>query len=165
MDKAERDCLMTPFAQIGNKLHLLLHTGQLLMENGADSDRTVRDMMRAAAYMGIPKDQIHQHVMYTTLMLNVNDDEHTYTEFRKCHKHGVNMTTLTAISKLTWRALEKDYTLAEYERQLQHIEQAGPVYAPWQMALGAGVACGGFCMLFGGSWLDFLMAAAGSISS
>ena len=49
MDKAERDCLMTPFAQIGNKLHLLLHTGQLLMENGADSDRTVRDMMRAAA--------------------------------------------------------------------------------------------------------------------
>ena len=159
MDKAERDCLMTPFAQIGNKLHLLLHTGQLLMENGADSDRTVRDMMRAAAYMGIPKDQIHQHVMYTTLMLNVNDDEHTYTEFRKCHKHGVNMTTLTAISKLTWRALEKDYTLAEYERQLQHIEQAGPVYAPWQMALGAGVACGGFCMLFGGSWLDFLMTA------
>ncbi|MBQ1867679.1 MAG: hypothetical protein II148_05260, partial [Selenomonas sp.] len=63
-----------PFAEIGPKMHLLLHTGQLLMENGADSDRTLRDMMRAASFMGIPKDRIHQHVMYTTLMLNVNDD-------------------------------------------------------------------------------------------
>ena len=159
MEQEERACLMTPFAHIGHKLNLLLRTGQLLMENGADSDRVVRDMMRAAAYMGIPAQQIHQHVMYTTLMLNVNDDEHTYTEFRKCHKHGINMTTLTAISKLTWRALEKDYTLTEYERQLQHISQAGAVYATWQMALGAGLACGGFCMLFGGSWLDFLMTA------
>ena len=165
MDQTDRAELSNPFAHIGHKLHLLLQTGQLLMENGADSDRTVRDMMRAAAFMGIPKDQIHQHVMYTTLMLNVNDDEHTYTEFRKCHKHGVNMTILTAISKLTWRALEKDYTLAEYERQLQHISQMARAYTPLQTAIGAGVACGGFCMLFGGSWLDFLMAAAGSISS
>ena len=159
MDQTDRAELSNPFAHIGHKLHLLLQTGQLLMENGADSDRTVRDMMRAAAFMGIPKDQIHQHVMYTTLMLNVNDDEHTYTEFRKCHKHGVNMTILTAISKLTWRALEKDYTLAEYERQLQHISQMARAYTPLQTAIGAGVACGGFCMLFGGSWLDFLMTA------
>ena len=110
-NKKNNAVLQEPFSEIGPKLHLLLHTGQLLMENGADSDRTVRDMMRAAAFMGIPKDRIHQHVMYTTLMLNVNDDTHTYTEFRKCTKHGVNMTTLSAVSKLTWRAMARKYTL------------------------------------------------------
>ena len=98
METKDEKVLKEPFAEIGTKMHLLLHTGQMLMENGADSDRTVRDMMRTAAYMGIPKDRIHQHVMYTTLMLNVNDEQHSYTEFRKCTTHGINMTTLTAIS-------------------------------------------------------------------
>lgn len=148
-----------PFAEIGPKMHLLLHTGQLLMENGADSDRTLRDMMRAASFMGIPKDRIHQHVMYTTLMLNVNDDRHSYTEFRKCTKHGINMTTLSAVSKLTWRAMAKNYSLQDFERQLENIRKLPRNYPVWLTALGAGAACGGFCKLFGGSWLDFLLTA------
>lgn len=160
MEHAEKDvCLDKPFDKIGRKMHLLLTTGQLLMENGADSSRTVRDMMRTAAYMGIPREQIHQHVMYTTLMLNVNDDEHSYTEFRKCHKHGVNMATLSAVSKLSWRAMQKQYSLDNFERQLSHIAAAPRSYSTLTTAIGAGVACGGFCKLFGGDWLDFLMTA------
>ena len=153
------EILTEPFAEIGPKMHLLLHTGQLLMENGADSDRTVRDMMRAAAFMGIPKDRIHQHVMYTTLMLNVNDTRHSYTEFRKCTKHGVNMTTLSAVSKLTSRALAKEYSLEDFNRQLDHIRSIPRNYPVWLTALGAGAACGGFCKLFGGSWQDFFLTA------
>ena len=153
------EILTEPFAEIGPKMHLLLHTGQLLMENGADSDRTVRDMMRAAAFMGISKDRIHQHVMYTTLMLNVNDTRHSYTEFRKCTKHGVNMTTLSAVSKLTWRALAKEYSLEDFNRQLDHIRSIPRNYPVWLTALGAGAACGGFCKLFGGSWQDFFLTA------
>ena len=159
-NKKSNAVLQEPFSEIGPKLHLLLHTGQLLMENGADSDRTVRDMMRAAAFMGIPKDRIHQHVMYTTLMLNVNDDTHTYTEFRKCTKHGVNMTTLSAVSKLTWRAMARKYTLAEFSRQLEHIRDLPRNYPGWMTAMGAGAACGGFCKLFGGTWGDFWLTAA-----
>ena len=165
METKDEKVLKEPFAEIGRKMHLLLHTGQLLMENGADSDRTVRDMMRTAAYMGIPKDRIHQHVMYTTLMLNVNDEQHSYTEFRKCTKHGINMTTLTAISKLTWRALEKNYSLHEFERHLLRIKNRPRNYPVWLTALGAGAACGGFCKLFGGSWLDFLLSAPSSAST
>lgn len=148
-----------PFAEIGPKMHLLLSTGQLLMESGADTDRTVRDMLRAAVFMGIPKERIHQHVMYTTLMLNINDGKHSYTEFRKCVTHGVNMTTLSAVSKLTWRALAQNYSLQEYERQLDHIRSLARHYPVWLTAFGAGAACGGFCKLFGGSWLDFLLTA------
>ena len=151
METKDEKVLKEPFAEIGTKMHLLLHTGQMLMENGADSDRTVRDMMRTAAYMGIPKDRIHQHVMYTTLMLNVNDEQHSYTEFRKCTTHGINMTTLTAISKLTWRALEKNYSLHEFERHLLRIKNKPRNYPVWLTAFGAGAACGGFCKLFGGS--------------
>lgn len=157
--KDSSEVLVEPFAEIAPKMHLLLSTGQLLMENGADTDRTIRDMMRAAAFMGIPKERIHQHIMYTTLMLNINDGKRSYTEFRKCMTHGVNMTTLSAISKLTWRAMAKNYSLQEYGRQLENISSLARNYPVWLMALGAGAACGGFCKLFGGSWPDFLLTA------
>ena len=153
------DCLQEPFSRIGYKLHLLLQVGKALMESGADTDRTVRDMKRAAAYMGIPPERIHQHTMYTTLMLNVNDDEHSYTEFCKCKNHGVNMTTLSAVSKLTWKALARNYTLESFERHIMRIKGIPKEYAVWQTALGAGAACGGFCVLFGGSLLDFFITA------
>ena len=153
------DCLQEPFSRIGYKLHLLLQVGKALMESGADTDRTVRDMKRAAAYMGIPPERIHQHTMYTTLMLNVNDDEHSYTEFCKCKKHGVNMTTLSAVSKLTWKALARNYTLESFERHIMRIKGIPKAYTVWQTALGAGAACGGFCVLFGGSLLDFFITA------
>ena len=153
------DCLQEPFSRIGYKMHLLLQVGKALMESGADTDRTVRDMKRAAAYMGIPPERIHQHTMYTTLMLNVNDDEHSYTEFCKCKNHGVNMTTLSAVSKLTWKALARNYTLESFERHIMRIKGIPKEYAVWQTALGAGAACGGFCVLFGGSLLDFFITA------
>lgn len=148
-----------PFEQIDQKMHLILRTGQLLMESGADTDRTVRDMKRVAAFMGIPPEQMHLHVMYTTLLLNINDSQHTYTEFCKCRKHGINMTALSAISKLTWHAIFRDYSLDQFGRQLERIAQIPRNYSTLVTAIGAGVACGGFCKLFGGSWLDFFLTA------
>lgn len=151
--------LNEPYLEIQPKMNLLLQTGQLLMENGADSDRTVRDMTRTAAFMGISQEQLHQHITYTTLMLNVNDRQHSYTEFRKCKKHVVNLTTLSAISKLTWRAIAKGYSLDDFRRQLDNIRTLPRNYPLWLTTLGAGAACGGFCKLFGGSWLDFALTA------
>ena len=162
-DQNDGSALIKPFAQIQAKLRLLLLTGQLLMENGADTDRTSRDMMRTSAYMGIPKDEIHLHVMYTTLMLNINDETHSYTEFRKCTRHVVNMTTLSAVSKLSWRALRENYTLDSFAQALEGIAVCARAYSFPIMALGAGAACGGFCKLFGGSWLDFFLTAVCAI--
>ncbi len=151
--------LNDPYSHIGYKLHLLLHTGQLLMESGADSDRTVRDMMRVAAYMGIPEHQIHQHITCTTLMLNVNDDNHSYTEFRKCNHHSVDMTILSAISKLSWRAMRENYSLKKYESELLRIKNRQRHYSPLLTAFGAAFACGGFCKLFGCDWIAFFCTA------
>ncbi len=159
IQRRKEEVLTDPYAKIDKKLHLLLRTGQLLMESGADSDRTVRDMTRAAAFMGIPKEKLHLHVMYTTLMLNVNDQDHTYTEFRKCRKHGVNMETLTAVSHLTWRALRESFSLRQYEALLERIAARPRTYSFYVTALSAGLACGGFSKLFGGSWLDFVFTA------
>ena len=145
----QQEILHDTFSEIGKKTKLLLSTGQLLMENGADTIRIIRDMKRVAAYMGIREDKLNIHIMYTTLMLNISDEDHSYTNFRKCYKHAVDMRIIHAVSKLTWRAMRDHYTLEEFEDNLNNIEHRAKCYPEWLVILSTGLACGGVCSLFG----------------
>ena len=141
------------------KLDLLLRTGKLLIENAADTNRVMRNMKRVAAYLGLPEDKLHIEASYTMLLVNVSDEAHSYSKFQKCGNHAVNMTVLTAVSKLSWRAIENDYSLDQYEAELVRIATKPRNYRPIIVAAGAAFACGGFCKLFGGDWMAFLFAS------
>ena len=80
------------------KLDLLLRTGKLLMESAADTNR-------------IERNKLHIDIRWTMIMVNVSDERHSFSKFQKCEKHGINMTTISQISKLSWRAIEEDYSL------------------------------------------------------
>ena len=155
----QRELLREAFAEIGQKAELILTVGQLLMENGADTAQIVRDMKRVAAYMGIPAEKFHLHIMYTTLMLNISDEHHSHTSFRKCVKHAVNMKIISAVSRLTWRALRDHYTLDEFKGELEAVGKR-PRYPALVSICAAGSGCGAFCTLFG---CDFNAAIIGKI--
>ena len=157
----QRELLRDPFAEIGQKAELILTVGQLLMENGADTTQIVRDMKRVAAFMGIDESKLHLHIMFTTIMLNISDEHHSHTSFRKCPKHGVNMKTISAVSRLTWRALREHYTLDEFKGEIEAIVKR-PRYPHWLTVLAAGSGCGSFCTLFG---CDFPAAIYTAISA
>lgn len=146
-------------ATIGRRVDLLLRTGQLLVESAADTNRIVRNMKRVAAYLGIPEEKLHIDVSYTMLQVNVSDDQYSYTKFQKCEKHGINMSAISEVSKLSWRAIEEDYTLDRYEQELEQIRRKPRNYKPYLVAICAGFACGGFCKLFGCDWIAFLFAS------
>ncbi|AKT54192.1 threonine/serine exporter ThrE family protein [Selenomonas sp. oral taxon 478] len=145
------------------KMKLLLDIGQALMENGADCARVIRDMKRAAVHLRIPAENIQSHITYTTLMLNVCDDERSFTQFRKCMKHGVNLAVLAAVSKLTWRILRGNTPIAATENAIARIRARTLCYPHWGIALGAAVGSGGSCKLFGGSWEESLVAAIAAL--
>ena len=142
-------------ALLRRKLDLLLRTGQLLVESAADTNRVVRNLNRVAAYLGLPEEKLHIDVSYTMLVVNVSDGLHSFSKFQKCEKHGINMTAISEISKLSWRAIENDYSLDRYEEELERIKTKKRNYVPYVVAIGAGFACGGFCKLFGGDWMAF----------
>ncbi|MBV4357421.1 threonine/serine exporter family protein [Pinibacter aurantiacus] len=137
---------------LARKLDLLLRTGQMLLQSGADSNRIDRNLRRAALFLGIDEDKFHLHITYTTLMLNINDGLHSITKFRKCSGHKVNMTTVSAVSRLTWHAMEHQYSFDRFEKELDRIENIGHHYPEWLVILSVGLACGGFCLLFGSDW-------------
>lgn len=159
MTQNHEEQIAYPYRRIMYKMQLILMTGELLMANGAATDRIMRDMLRAATYMDITSDKISIHINYTTLMLNINDDDHSFTEFRKCRKHGVNMTILAAVNNLTWIAIKENYSLEKYEEELNRLKNLKSPYPPLLSILCAGLACGGICKLFGCDWLSFLCTA------
>lgn len=139
------------------KLDLLLRTGQLLMESSADTSRILRNMERTAAYLGLPEKQLHIYITYDMLMVNLSDKTHSFSKFQRCDKHGINMDAISAVSKLSWRAIREDYSLDKYEEELEQIKNKKRNYGPWTTAIGAGLACGGFCVQFGCDWPAFFM--------
>ena len=141
------------------KLDLLLRTGKLLVESAADTNRIDRNMKRVAAFLGIPEDKLHLDIHWTMIMVNVSDETHSFSKFQKCEKHGINMTTLTEISRLSWRAIEQDYSIDRFEEELEKIANKPRSYKPLVVAICAAFACGGFCKLFGCDWIAFLYAS------
>lgn len=146
-----------PFAQIHRKINVLLTIGVLLMENGANTSYIYTQIHKAAAFMGIPSDYLSIHITYTTIMVNIAHEDKSFTSFKKVKKHGVNLTTIYAITNVLWRALERNYSLASLEYGLNHISNYPPSYSIGLKALGSAVACGAFSILFGGTLLSAFM--------
>ena len=144
---------------IRHKLDLLLRTGQLLVESAADTNRIMRNMKRTAAFLGLPEEHLHIYVQFNMLMVNLSDNEHSFTKFQRCDKHGINMTTISLISKLSWKAIREDYSIERYAEELEAIASCPRNYTPVQVAIGTGFACGGFCIQFGCDWTAFFYAS------
>ena len=147
------------FSQVTFKMQLILKVGGILMENGADSDRIMRYMVRVAAYMGIPKENLDCHIMFTTIMLNVKDQERTYAEIHKCRKHTANMAMVAHMSRMIWGALRDSYSLERFEAELDKLIARKRCYSPTLTAIGSSFACGGSCALFGCDLAAFFITA------
>ena len=145
------------------KLDLLLRTGQILMESSADTSRVKRNMERTAAYLGLPKENLHMNIDYYMLQVNVSDEYHSFSKMQRCDKHVINMLAIQEVSKLSWRAIQKDYSLDKYEEELEKIAHGKHYYTDWMIAIGAGLACGGFCIQFGCDWTAFCYASIAAI--
>lgn len=162
-DEKQTACNCKPELELRRKLDLLLRTGKLLKESSADTSRIKRNMERTAAYLGLPEDKLHIHVTYNMLMANVSDEEHSFSKFQRCDKHAINMDAISALSRLSWRAIKEDYSLDRFEEELDAIDTKRRNYTPWQVAVGAGFACGGFCVQFGCDWAAFFYASIAAI--
>ncbi len=145
------------------KLDLLLRTGCVLVESAADTSRIMRNMKRTAAYLGLDERYLHLYINYNVLMVNYSDERRSLTKFQRCQKHGINLTSISLISKLTWRAIREDYSLEKYEEELEKIKSKPRSFTPWQVAIGGGFACGGFCIQFGCDWTAFFYCSLAAI--
>lgn len=149
----------TSTKELTRKLDLLLRTGEILMDSSADTSRVKRNMERTAAFLGLPKENLHVEMDYYMLQVNLSDETHSYSKMRRCDKHAINFYAIQEISKLSWRAIKEDYSLDKYSEELEKIAHGPHYYSEWMIAICAGFACGGFCVQFGCDWTAFFYAS------
>lgn len=148
---------------LNRRIELLLRVGQLLMDSSADTARVLRNMHRTAAYLGLPEDKVNIYVGFEMLMVNFAGERTSFTRYRQCLKHGVDFAKISAVSKLSWRAIKEDMSLDQFSAELDRIEHAKPNYTHWQVAILGGFACGGFCIQFGCDWTAFFYCSLAAI--
>lgn len=149
--------------RVHRELDLLLKVGCYLMDCSADTTMIVRNMHRVEAYLGLEKKYLHVYINYNVIMVNYFHNGVSYNKFRKCYKHTIDMAAITRISHLTWAAIRHNYSLERYDKELDECFNKKRYWSHWQVAIGAGFACGGFCIQFGGDWPAFFYASIAAI--
>ena len=130
------------------RIQILLQTGKMLMENGADTDRIVRDMNRLAVYMGFQENQLRLHILNSVIMVDLKAE--TGTNFCQCEIRGVNMDIIAKVSRLIWQAVEERYRLEDYKAALEAIEKAPKKYSALTTCYATSLTCAALSILFGG---------------
>jgi len=114
------------------------------MECGADTNRIIEEMLKAATFMGIPHDYLNIHISYTTIMVNLLHKERSITVFRKTPVHVPNMAMINAVSKLTWRAFERHYS-------------------DWIKGIACALGSAGLAFLYSGDMIAFIVTVICSL--
>lgn len=152
------------FTTLRRKADLLVRTGVLLMECGADTSRIMRTMTRLSVHFGIPHENLHIDVRWSLVAVNISDATHSVYKSQKVRRHRIDMNTMAVVSKLSWRAISHNYDVEHYAAHLKDIERGiGGTYAPWLLCLCAAIACAGFCRIFGGGWEAAAITAMAAI--
>lgn len=150
---------MKKIAEIDKKIDLILTAGQLLIENGATNDKTIRVLSRIAIFMKIPKENISLHIMRQIIFLEIFDGEKNLLSFRKCTKTAVDFFVIYSLTEISWKILKESVSLDELKNFFEELNSKPKIYSHWQIILAVGIACGGFCCLFGGNFLEIICTA------
>ncbi len=146
-----------------NKLcKLLLEIGALLMSSGANSSRIRITITRIANSYGYNAELLITH---RALMLTLFDEEKDYffSRLKRTSPHGANFKMVSGISRMSWKIVEEKWDLNQIQQELDRLKSL-PHYSRLTTLLMVGLAGASFCRLFGGSYIDMLIAFSATVA-
>ncbi len=141
---------------------VLLEVGATLMSSGASTNRTRVTLERMARGLGYG---IELLITHRALMLTIieKDQQHFFSRLKRTSPHGVNFRVVSGISHLSWNVLEQNWTVVMIAEELQRLK-ALPHYPRLVVLALVGLAGSGFCQIFGGGYLDMMVAFTATVA-
>ena len=147
-------------AALSEVVRLALWAGQLLMENGAESERIEQTVRSCSTSLGCDSSSVV--VLYNAILVTHVSGNDFRTKVRRARPRTVNMSLIEAISHLSHRVSEGLVDRAQFRVALQEIEATPRPYRAWLPAVAVGLGCAAFSRLFGGDWAAFAMTLVSS---
>ncbi|WP_096087703.1 threonine/serine ThrE exporter family protein [Agaribacterium haliotis] len=140
---------------------LVVKTGQMLLQHGAESSMVNSLSCRLGRAMGLHSVEISlsaSSMVVTTLV-----DGFCVTTARRCPDRGINMHVVSEIQQLVIAAEQQRLSAGQVKQRLESIEPYK--HNRWLVIVMIGLSCASFCRLAGGDWLlfawTFVASAAG----
>lgn len=134
-------------------VNLALWSGQMLMENGAESQRVEETIRSLGAGLGCDWGDVF--VSHNTLIVSHSSRGEFRTKTRRIALGGVNLTLVAAMSHLRHRVEEGKFDRFLVRQDLVRIAGLPRHYNRGLTVLMVGLACAAFSRLFGGDWPVF----------
>ncbi len=132
---------------------LALWAGQLLLQHGADSQRVEETTHRLGTSLGC--DWVDVFVSFNDIGVTAVSGPEFRTKIRRVVRIGVNMTTVSAINRLSRRVNQGELNRLQVRDELTRIANSPRHYNRWLVVLMVGLACAAFSRLFDGDWPAF----------
>src|SRR6266508_308698 len=147
--------------ELRDVLTTALRSGQLLLENGANTARVEETVHRLGTALGAEWMDVYvtpQGIIATA----VSHHEHR-TRIQRVTKSGVDLSRVAAAIEVSRRAEQGELTTDTALAELDRIARQPRLYDVRLTTLAVGLACGGFSVLFGGGQWEFavVLLAAG----
>ena len=147
--------------ELRRRMTQLLDVGQLLMENGAETERTFATIKAWGAALEcrlLDALVLGRSITITAAL----DDDDTRTMVREYGSMHVNLTVVSAISRITGRLERGEITAKDLEGEIERVRSLPRHYNRWLTIVMIGAACASFCKLLGGDWAAMAATALGS---
>lgn len=135
---------------INDVMDVLLRAGAHLLACGAHSGRVKRNLERMASTWGY---EIHLNSFYRGISLTVIDksnQEMAVTRYLEAPAPVVHLSTITAVSHLSWRVFEYRLTPNEAREEILSITRPSRP-KPLFVAIAVGFSCAGLCIFSNGT--------------
>jgi len=143
---------------------IALEVGRLILQSGGTTNRCEKMMTSVCRVYGFPNTQ--SFVTPTGIFISVIDaDLNISTQIKRIEGRYIDLGKISLVNELV-NKLEKSHCQedpssclkpADFMKRLQDIDNYRP-YPEWVRTLCGGGTSGFFCLLFGGSWLEFIVA-------
>ena len=140
---------------------LLLDVGAMLMSAGANTARIRITINRICMAYGYSADLFITHRALTLSLADARDED-VFNRSKRTPPHGVNFKLVSGISRMSWRVVDEQWTIAMMRKELQRLAALSP-YPRFLVLLMVGLAGAAFCRLSGGSPVEMVIAFSASL--
>ncbi len=136
-------------------IDLALWSGQLLLQNGAESARVEETVHRLGTALGAHWMDIL--VSPNAILVTTTSGQEFRTKIRRVVSMGVNMQIIAEIRTLVHQVERGQIDRAGTRETLTRLSQLKSQYNRWTVVVMIGLGCAAFSRLFGGDWPVFIV--------
>lgn len=134
---------------------IALEAGGLMLQFGAETHKVEEIVKRFGDALGC--DIANILVTLDSISITVISKGLFRTKIKKIIRSGVNFSILTRVDRLSIKAIANRYDKEQIKRELELIKNTPLNYAKPVVVIMVGLACGAFCILFGGDIWAFII--------